>query len=60
MIWPELEETVGIPIPPPDDRLEKLIDALRDIAVYGRANPGYGYSCATKAIAALGGETIDV
>lgn len=48
--WPELAETVGIPIPPPEDRLRA---ALRDIAVYGRANPGYGYSCATKAIEAL-------
>jgi hypothetical protein len=32
----------------------RLRAALRSIYTYGRANPGYGYSCATMAQAALG------
>lgn len=48
----------GIPSANTSHELERVTDALKEIATFGRENPGRGYTCATMAIKALEGVRI--
>lgn len=38
------------------EKAERMRNALREIAEFGRKHPGHGFTCATIALAGLGDE----